>query len=57
MERELVLENLRKEVANIIVQMSVNTTDLTPWPVSQIMKAMLQCNVKLNEKSSAKKNA
>tara|TARA_B110000285_G_C14980479_1_gene541107 strand:+ start:164 stop:358 length:195 start_codon:yes stop_codon:yes gene_type:complete len=33
-ERELQLENLRKEIGNIIVGMSVNSTDLSPWPVS-----------------------
>ena len=47
-ERELQLENLRKEVADIIVNMSINTNDLTVWPISQIMKAMLECKVKLN---------
>ena len=47
-ERELQLENLRKEVGNLIVNMSVNTNDLTPWPISQIMKAMQECKVKLN---------
>ena len=56
-ERELVLENLRKEVAHIIVNMSVNSNDLTPYPLSQILKAMSECKVKLNEKQPAKKQA
>ena len=56
-ERELVLENLRKEVAHIIVNMSVNANDLTPFPLSQILKAMSECKVKLNEKQPAKKQA
>lgn len=40
-ERELQLENLRKEVGKIIVFMTVNSNDLTPWPITLIMKAML----------------
>lgn len=56
-ERDLHLENLKKEVAHIIVDMSVNSNDMSSWPLSQIMKAMGECNVKLNEKQQAKKQA
>ena len=51
------MENLKKEIAHIIVDMTVNSTDMSSWPLSQIMKAMGECNVKLNEKHQAKKQA
>ena len=37
--------------------MTVNSESLTPWPITQIMKAMSECKIKLNEKSPAKKQA
>ena len=56
-ERDLQLENLKKEVAHIIVDMTVNKETLGSWPISIILKAMGECNVKLNEKAQAKKQA
>jgi len=50
LEREGQLENLRKEVAHIIVAMCVNSKDLTSYPLSIILKAMSEKKVKLNEK-------
>lgn len=49
-ERDLQLENLKKEIAHIIVDMSVNKETLSSWPISIILKAMSECNVKINEK-------
>ena len=57
LEREGQLENLRKEVAHIIVAMCVNSKDLSSYPLSIILKAMSECKVKLNEKQPAKKQA
>ena len=51
------LEDLRKEVAHIIVDMCVNPKDLSSYPLSIILKAMSEAKVKLNEKVSAKKQA
>jgi ribosome maturation protein SDO1 len=56
-ERETSLENLRKEVAHVIVGMCVNPEDLSSYPLSIILKAMNQCKVKLSEKQPAKKQA
>ena len=55
LEREAQLENIRKEVAHIIVSMTVNKKDLSNFPLSIIMKAMSECKIKLNENKPAKK--
>jgi ribosome maturation protein Sdo1 len=55
LERDAVLENLRKEIAHLIVSMCVNSKDLSCFPLSIILKAMSECKVKLNEKQPAKK--
>ena len=57
LEREGQLDNLRKEVAHIIVDMCVNSKNLRPFPINQILQAMSQCKVKINERDSAKKQA
>ena len=57
LERESTNENLRKEVAHLIVNMCVNPADLSSYPLSIILKAMSECKVKLNEKQPAKKQA
>ena len=48
LEREDVLENLRKDIANIIVQKCINVKDNTQFPVSIILKAMNEVNCKIN---------
>ena len=55
LERDEHLDNLKKEIANIIAQKCVNTTDGKQFPVSIIMKAMNEANVKINPKDNAKK--
>ena len=49
-ERELMLENLKKEVAHQIVEQAVNSETLSKWPISIILKAMSEKNIKLNER-------
>ena len=56
-EREDQLENLKKDIANIIVQKCINKNDSTSFPVSIIMKAMAEVNCKINPIQSAKKQA
>jgi ribosome maturation protein SDO1 len=48
LEREDQLDNLKKDIANIIVQKCVNTKDGKQFPVSIIMKAMQEVNCKIN---------
>ena len=55
LEREAGLENVRKEVAHIIVGMCVNSKDQSNFPLSIILKAMSECKVKLSDTKSAKK--
>lgn len=57
LEREDQLDNLKKDIANIIVQKCVNTKDGKQFPVSIIMKAMQEVNCKINPTQSAKKQA
>ncbi|CDW78721.1 ribosome maturation protein sbds-like [Stylonychia lemnae] len=57
LERDDQLDNLKKEIANIIAQKCVNTTDGKQFPVSIIMKAMNEVNAKINPKQTAKKQA
>ena len=57
LERDEHLDSLKKEIANIISQKCVNTNDNKQFPVSIIMKAMNEANVKINPKDSAKKQA
>ena len=57
LEREAGLENVRKEVAHIIVGMCVSSKDGGNFPLSIILKAMSECKVKLSETKSAKKQA
>jgi ribosome maturation protein SDO1 len=57
LEREDQLDNLKKDIANIIVSKCVNTKDQKQFPVSIIVKAMNEVNVKINPTQSAKKQA
>ena len=47
-ERENQLDNLKNEIANIICKMCVNQEDGNQFPVSIIVKAMNELNVKIN---------
>ena len=49
LEREALLENMKKEVAHLIVGMSVDKQNLTSVPLTIVLKAMNECKVKLNE--------
>ena len=51
------IDNLRKEIAHLIVEMSVNSTDLRPFPLNTILKAMSECKVRISDKYKAKKQA
>lgn len=51
------LENIRKEVAHIIVSMCVSSKDGVSFPLSIILKAMGECKVKLDLNKQAKKQA
>lgn len=51
------LDNLRKEIAHRIVEISVNATDLRAFPLSTILQAMTECKVRINAKQEAKKQA
>lgn len=48
LEREDQSENLKKDIANIISQKCVNSTDQKQFPVSIIMKAMAEAKCKVN---------
>jgi ribosome maturation protein Sdo1 len=48
LEREAQLENIRKEVAHIIVGMCVSSKDGVSFPLSIILKGMSECKVKLD---------
>ena len=48
LEREDQLENLRKDIANIIMSKCVNSKDGKQFPVSIILKAMSEVNCKIN---------
>jgi len=54
-EREKQLEDMKKEIAHLIVEMVVNAKDLRPIPLSQILKAMDDCKIKINVDKSTKK--
>lgn len=56
-EREGQLENLRLDIANIIAKMAVNSNDGNQFPVSIILKAMIEVNCKVNVSKSAKPQA
>ena len=57
MEREAMLESVRKDIAHKIVEMCVNSNDQSNFPLSIILKVMGECKVKINEKKPAKKQA
>lgn len=46
-EREGQLENLTLDIANIIAKMAVNSKDGNQFPVSIILKAMIEANCKV----------
>jgi len=46
---------MKKEIAHLIVEMVVNAKDLRPIPLSQILKAMEDCKIKINVDKSTKK--
>lgn len=54
-ERDQQLDNLKKEIAHLIVEMAVNSKDLRPIPLSQIIKAMDECKIKISDQHTAKK--
>ena len=54
LEREQLIDNMKKEVAHLIVEMSVNSNDLRPFPLNAILKAMTECKIKVSEKRKAK---
>lgn len=56
-EREGQFENLRLDIANIIVKMTENTKDGNQFPVSMILKAMEECHCKINPQKTAKPQA
>ena len=56
-ERERQLDDLKKEIAHLIVEMSVNATDLRAFPLNIILQAMSECKIRINEKQTAKKQA
>ena len=56
-ERENQLDNLKNEIANIICKMCVNQEDGNQFPVSIIVKAMNELNVKINGSKQAKPQA
>ena len=41
----------------MIVEMVVNSKDLRPIPLSQIIKAMDECKIKINDQQNTKKQA
>lgn len=57
LEREAMLESVRKDIAHKIVEMCVNSNDGSNFPLSIILKVMGECKVKINEKKPAKKQA
>ena len=57
LERDDHLDNLKKDIANIIVQKCINKTDGKQFPVSIILKAMAEVSCKVNPTQSAKKQA
>ena len=56
-ERESQLDNLKLDIANLIVKMSINETDGNKFPVSIILKAMTEANCKVNGNKPAKPQA
>ena len=48
LEREDQHQNLRKDITNIISSKCINTKDNNQFPVSIILKAMTEVNVKIN---------
>ena len=57
LEREGQFEDLKLEIANIIVKMCVNSENGNQFPVSIIQKAMNEANIKVNTNKSAKPQA
>lgn len=51
------MENLKLDIANIIVKMGVNSNDGNQFPVSIILKAMTEVNCKVNTNKAAKPQA
>ena len=51
------MENMRLDIANIIVKMGVNSNDGNQFPVSIILKAMTEVNCKVNTNKAAKPQA
>ena len=54
LEREEQFENLKAEIANLLVKMCVNSETGGQFPVSIMMKAMVEANIKVNPNKSAK---
>ena len=57
LEREDQLENMKKDIANIIQQKCVNSKEKTQFPVSIILKAMNEVQCKVTLTKNAKKQA
>ena len=57
LEREAILDSMRKEVANHIVEMCVHSQNGSPFPVEIILKVMGEAKVKVNDNKSAKYQA
>ena len=55
LERDQLIDNLKKEVAHLIVEMSVNANDLRAFPLNTILKATTECKIRINEKQKANK--
>ena len=56
-EREAALTKMRKEVATLLANMSVNPTTMRPYPVTLIEKVMKDVHFKPDPKKPAKKQA
>ena len=54
LEREIILENLKNEIAHKIVDMSVSSKDGTAIPLSIILKVMGEFKIKIYEKKPSK---
>ena len=55
LEREAMLEQIRKEIANRIVEMSVHAKNGSSFPIEIILKVMGEAKVNISEKKAAKK--
>ena len=57
MEREAILESTRKEIANKIVEMVIDSTNGGSIPLETILKMMSEAKVKIHDKKQIKKQA